>query len=107
MANAKEMMLCWNPGTDQVILVRLPDKEHRSAGYSMTSLGCWVYVRKMSFLQRKALVFIEALHLIVRDKCDPLAVHRALCGLEEYLDGCAADMPEVAKLTGRSAWDFP
>jgi len=39
------------------------------------------------------IVFVEAMHLIVRDRCDPQAVHRALLGLDEYRSGCSDDMP--------------
>lgn len=33
----------------------------------------------------------------VRDRCDPLAVHRALLALQEYRAGIACDMPEAAE----------
>lgn len=92
--DATEMMLCWNPGTDQVALVRHPDHDHRSDRYDMTTLACNFEIKDKTFEQRKAIVFIEAMHLIVRDKCDPMAVHRALLGLDEYVDGCSVDMPE-------------
>lgn len=92
---ADKMMLCWNPGTDQVRLVPWPDFARRSESYLMTGLACNAIFQKLDFEQRKAAVFIEAMHLIVRDKCDPLAVHRALLALSEYRDGCACDMPSL------------
>ena len=89
MKNATNTSLCWNPGTDQVALV----PHRRAHNYQCDHLACWGYVRGLSFEQRKQLIFIEAMVLIIRDKCDPTAVHRALLGLEEYRDGCPDDMP--------------
>jgi hypothetical protein len=89
---AQELLLCWNPGTNQVALVRHP-AEGRAKGYSRCVLACCSGVKKLSFEERKALVFVEAMHLIVRDKVEPMAVHNALLGLAEYRNGCADDMP--------------
>lgn len=91
--NAKNAMLCWNPGTAQVALVRWPDPERVSSAFEMSGLACYSAVQKMTFEQRKLVVFVEAMHLIVRDKCDPLAVHSALLALDEYQAGLACDMP--------------
>ena len=91
--DATEAMLCWTPDSGAVRLVRWPDLSGKSNKYEMTGLACYSHVREMSFEQRKALVFVEAMHLIVRDGCYPKAVHDALLGLREYRDGCACDMP--------------
>lgn len=90
--NATNTMLVWNPGTSDVKLVAWPDSDGRSYNFVMSSLACYSHFREASFEQRKCLVFIEAMHLIVRDRCDPVAVHNALLDLEEYRDGCADDM---------------
>ena len=90
MLNATNAILLWNPGTPQVEIRPLGDP---GVEFQMSGLGCYADVREMNFEQRKAHVFIEAVHLIVRDRCDPQAVHRALLALEEYRDGCASDMP--------------
>lgn len=94
---AKDVMLCWNPGTDQVALVRWPDKVRFSDQYRSTGLACYARIHKLSFEQRKTDIFITAMHLIARDGCDPKAVHHALSGLKEYCDGCAPDMPVPVK----------
>lgn len=91
--NAKDAMLCWNPGTDEVALVPWPDTTDLSGRYFGTALACYTNVQKKDFEQRKAQVFIDAMHLIIRDKCDPMAVHKTLLGLDEYRDGCSEDMP--------------
>lgn len=90
MLNATNAALLWNPGTAQVAVRPLEDP---GTEFDRSGLGCYAVVRKMDFEQRKAHVFIEAMHLIIRDRCDPQAVHAALWALEEYRDGCAPDMP--------------
>ena len=90
--NATNAMLCWNPGTDQVALVPWPDHTRLSSRYRMSTLACCAHFDGKSFEQRKCLVYITAMHLVVRDGVDPQAVHRALLELDEYRDGCANDM---------------
>ena len=92
--NATNGMLCWNPETDQVEVGPWPDRTGWSANYKMSALAPTA-VKKASFQKRKTIVFIEAVHLIVRDKCDPEAVHKALLNLEEYHDGLSDDFPGV------------
>lgn len=93
MKNIKNTMVCWNPGTDQVALIPWPDTQGVGDKYMMSALACYSHVQEMSFVKSKAMAFIQAIHLIVRDKCDPMAVHNAMLGLEEYRDGCSYDMP--------------
>ena len=96
MRNAINTMLCWNPGTSEVALVPWPDEGRQSEGYERTALACTSSVREMTVTERTAIVYIEAIHLIVRDKCDPMAVHAALLGLSEYADALAEDMPGLS-----------
>jgi len=93
----KHCFVAWNPGTDQVALIGHPDYSGRCGPYVMTWGACNSYIHDLDFESRKKMVFIEAMHMIVRDKCDPQAVHKVLLDLEEYIDGCADDMPEVYK----------
>ena len=90
--NATNGQLCWNPGTDQVEVGPWPNDTGWGKKYKMSGLACYSHVKQMDFEQRKTIVFIEAVHLIVGDRCDPLAVHRALLNLEEYQDGLADDL---------------
>lgn len=99
--NAKEAMLCWNPDSAEVALIPWPDQKQKSDPYDMTGLAAYTHVQEASFEKRKTIVFIEAMHLIIRDKVDPLAVHEALLGLDEYISGCADDMPGVWKRRNR------
>lgn len=98
--NAKNHMLCWNPNSSEVDVVAWPDTANASRSYMMTALACYSHTQKMNFEQRKTMVFVEAMHLIVRDKVDPMAVHNALLKLEEYQHGCACDMPGIEREDG-------
>jgi hypothetical protein len=96
---ADEVILMWNPGTNEVQiydfnpLKKVYPPRYTEEKYIMSCLGCNSEVQEGAFDERKLIVFIEAMHLIVRDKCDPMAVHKALMGVREYRDGCAIDMP--------------
>lgn len=96
--SAKNTMLCWNPGTSEVECVPWPDYPGgRSDAFEMTGLAAYSRVRDGDFEFRKLVVFVEAMHLIIRDRCDADAVHAALLHLEEYRDGLASDMPGVRR----------
>lgn len=89
--DARNGMLCWNPGTDQVEVGPWPDKTGWSKKYRMSVLACELVVQELSFEARKRVVFTEAVHLIVKDGCDPAAVHKALMNLKEYQAGLSED----------------
>jgi hypothetical protein len=91
--NATNGMLCWDPGTDRVEVGPWPDTTGWSNKYERSTLACYHDIRKEFLSERRAIIFIEAIHLIIRDRCDPDAVHRALLNLEEYRDGLSYDMP--------------
>ena len=89
-------MICWKPSDKSVKLAPWPDVERETAGWSTVG-ACFTHVRAKNFQTRQALVFIHAMHMIVRDGLDPYDVHAALLGLEEYQDGLADDMPGVVR----------
>jgi len=91
--NASNTMLCYSDNSDQVALVPWPDYSGLSDPFDKTTLACRGSIQAAPFEQRKALVFITAMQAIVRDGVDPMALHKALLGLDEYRDGCAADVP--------------
>lgn len=94
--DCKTAVLCWSP---------LWSRRHKRAGpnvavlrfgeddsaFACTGLAPFLHVRRATRAQRKTMVFIEAVHLMVRDRCDPREVHRALLRVEEYQDGLAED----------------
>jgi hypothetical protein len=85
--DATNHMLCWTPGTDQVAVIPRPDFSRLSSAYRCSTLACWNGAQEASLERRIKWVFIEATHLIVHDKCDPAAVHKALSELDEYRRG--------------------
>lgn len=87
-------VLCWIPETDKVRVLPLGSPELMALPNEYcTGLAAYVHVRKLPHEMLKLVAYVEAMHLIVRDGCDPMAVHRALLQLKEYRDGCAPDMP--------------
>jgi hypothetical protein len=94
--NATNTMLLWNPRSGAVMLKPWPELDRLHSDYR-SGLACYVAVRKASFEQRKTMVLIEAMHLIVRDGIDPQKLHTVLLGLDEYRDACASDMPGVVR----------
>lgn len=96
--DAKSGMLCWTPYTDKIKVVDWPDVTNQSDGYACTGLACYTDIQKSSFEKRKTIIFIEAMHLIIRDGMPPQKVHEALCVLDEYIDGLADDVsvPELS-----------
>lgn len=93
---ADRAILCWDPESAHVQVFEFPPPDGnwaRWSGFECTALADDARIHAMDFEQRKQAVFIEALHLIVRDGCNPVAVHRALLNLKEYRAGCAPDMP--------------
>lgn len=104
--NCTNTMLLWNPETGDVLLKDWPERDNRHPDYN-TGLACWTYMRKATFEQRKTMVFIEAMHLIVRDGIDASKLHSVLLGLEEYRAGCSADMPGAAHAMREHGEDVP
>lgn len=89
LPSARDVTLCWNPGTSEVAIFP-PD--HVSTGYRCSGLGCYSYVKRLQDAESiKLVVFIAAHHLIVRDGCNPAAVHKALLGIREYVMGLSDD----------------
>ena len=90
----KNYMVIWKDGG----FVELERWPARGPSKGKSWGACYASLQEASFEERKKAAFIQAVHMIVRDKCDPALVHRVLSELEEYQDGCADDMPGIAKL---------
>jgi len=91
--NTKNSMLCWNNNSDEVKIIQCPDCNNLSKGYRNSTLACFSKYHKLKKEDAKKYVFIEAIHLIIRDNVNPIALHNELLKLEEYRDGCSDDMP--------------
>lgn len=90
---ANNTVLYWSPETGDVELKPLGEKSN----LRRSALAAFVDLRSRSFSVRKAQVFVEAMHLIVRDSIDPKVLHSEMLKLEEYRDGCSIDMPNLSK----------
>jgi hypothetical protein len=90
---AKEMMFCWKPNSDQIKVGPWPDNEYWSRGWPCSCGACYSHWHKMTHEQLKTILFIEAIHLIMRDKVCPDAVHREFYKIDEYRDGLSEDFP--------------
>jgi len=94
----KEIMFAWNPNSDEVKVGPWPDKKNWSKGYTMTGGACYSKVAKFTKEQCKFYLYLEGMHLIIRDKVNPIAVHNAFYEIDEYRDGLAHDMPKPFKI---------
>lgn len=90
----KEVMFAWNPG-GEIKVGEWPDRTGWTRPYLMTSGACYVDVQKFNGQRAALFVFVEAMHIIVRDNVDPKSVHREFMKIDEYRDGCAIDMPKI------------
>lgn len=94
LPSARELATLWNPGTSDVRVVRLGElREFDLERYDMSGLACFTAVREMHSHHLKLAALTEALHMIVHYKCDPQAVHKAMCGIREY---CLAMIEDVS-----------
>jgi hypothetical protein len=85
-------MFLWNPGTDQVRVVEY-GKERDRGEHRMSAGACYSTWRNLNHEQFKMMLFIEAFHLIVRDRVDPDAVFREFYKINEFRDGLSEDFP--------------
>ena len=96
-------MICWNNDSSDVEIFPYPDLLMESACYSKS-----LPIGDNSFETTKSQLFINAMHLVVRDGCCPIAVHNKFLELEEYRDGCSDDMLWIfeAPSTDKSRSEF-
>jgi hypothetical protein len=90
--SVKDVALYWIPETDKVSVHPLRGGRDKSLS-EYSDFGVYVKVHEMNHEQLKTHAFIMAMHLIIRDRCCPDAVHKALLGVAEYRDGLSDDMP--------------
>ena len=91
---AKECMFAWNSNSNEIEVGPWPAKTRWSARYAKTGGATYSYVQEMSHKELIGYLFIEAVHLIIRDNVNPLAVHNAFYQIDEYRDGLASDVPK-------------
>ncbi len=79
----KHAMVCWNPETDQVAIVRHPDIGGVSDRFQSTDGACCFDMWRDSKQQMKWLLQIFNM-IVVRDRVDPQAAHKAFLVIPEY-----------------------
>jgi hypothetical protein len=97
-----EAMVMWNPNSSNIKVMSRDVYLKEVQNYAIrkrykTSFPYWFSGRderfqSLSVLESKLIIYIEAIHIIVRDKVDPNAVHEALLNIDEYVDCLANDM---------------
>jgi len=87
----KEVMILYKPNSNDVKIVRWPDKESRQ-GYR--SIGaCCRKTREQNLASAQRCLFGDVMAMIIRDGVNPIAAHNALLGLREYRKILPCDMP--------------
>ena len=94
-SNCANTRLFWNQDTGEVMLSPIGAGDPGKERYPRSGLACYTAFQKATFEQRKARLFIDFAHLVVRDGIDPIKLHHLFLELEEYRDGCACDLPGV------------
>ena len=81
--------------SDRAVMVEHGVREyHHSNGWPSGSAGaCWDYYRKADSTEKLIILMIEGFQHIIRDKVNPMAVHKSLCQVKDYRDSLAADVP--------------
>lgn len=98
----KDSMVMWKPDSSNikvmsrdVYLAEVQDNNIRQSYrklYPYWFSGRNSKYKGLSALKSKMMIYIEAIHIIVRDKVDPDAVHKEFLNIDEYVDGLADDM---------------
>jgi hypothetical protein len=93
---AKDAVLYWNPrgpeGLSYDVEVANINSHADRSGYVCSSLAAWTEYRETDDIHRLAFIFIEAVHLMVRDGVHPKNVHDALLSIDEYRTAIAPDL---------------
>jgi hypothetical protein len=97
MRSIKDSIIFWNPmdeGLEPIVIRPLkPWGINKNFPYRSSWGGCNKEIFDCEdFEKRKALIFINAMHFIISSGIDPIDVHNALLGLEEYYDGCSDEI---------------
>ena len=80
---AKNQMILWNPGTDQIRVADHPGGG-RYREYRMSAGACYFGWKQKTFEQRKCQLAAEALTIAIRDRVPIEAIHEAFSNLDEW-----------------------
>lgn len=85
-------MICWNPNSDQIMVVEHPDTT-RETNHLQSSVGaCYKSWKEASDDHRKLWLAAEIITLLIRDKVCPKAAHKALSVIDEYNEMIPEDL---------------
>lgn len=90
-----EVMIAWNPDTDQIRVGPGTDVSGWSDGYQCTVGACFSDTHKMTHEQLSWQVFMEFNAIVVAGEIEPKVAHRAFLVIDEYRQHCAPDLPGV------------
>ena len=95
--NCTNTTLVWDEESGDVALIPWPWSSHHMQKYSnyQSGLADYMAFRTATKEQRKARLFIEFAHLVLRDDIDPVKLHNVLLALPEWRDGMSRDVPGV------------
>jgi hypothetical protein len=86
----REALVAWNPGTDLVRVGPLmdgpdaPDWTDHPIRYECTAGAAYRIVRQMTGDKLIARMLTDWHDIVVRDRCDVVAAHKAFLGVSEY-----------------------
>jgi len=79
---------------DMVVVVPM-DKDNGHRSWASTG-GCYTWTQTCKDKSKlRGFALAEAIGMIVRDGLDPMAVHKAMLNVDEYLEAVASDLPGV------------
>ena len=78
------LMVAWTPETDEIRVGPCPDTTGWHQPYLYSDLGCWSAWHERDLEWREMTVLLCAWRMVMRDRMDPVVVHRELCKIPKY-----------------------
>ena len=86
-----DVMIAWNPGTDQIDVVLWPDKSRSAVALRWTAGACNNEWKTATPEGRLMLLFVHFNTIAVRDRVPVQAAHSAFLKIDEYRRAIAPD----------------
>jgi hypothetical protein len=89
-----EALIAYNPGTAEIAIGPLiqPDERDWTDPFSHTSGAAYIAVRELTGLMARHYVMSQFIGIVVRDRVDMDAAHRAFLAIDEYRQAIPLDM---------------
>jgi hypothetical protein len=89
----KDCIICWNRDKNDIEVQDIEFYKKSPRTHQSSWGGCNSEIfNEDDFDKRKALIFINAMHIIINYGVDAIAVHKALVAIDEYEHGCSDDL---------------